>query len=68
MDEIVFCQPITNETVSVIRDSYFQLSWGEVCLLGSGSNVTQLHFKWCGNGQSEFPKVSGLGLAVPHRL
>lgn len=68
MDEIVFCQPVTNKTVSIVRDRYSQLGWGEVCLLGSGSNVTQLRFKWCGNGQPEFPKVSDLGLAAPHRL
>lgn len=42
--DIVFCQPATNETISIVRDRYALFGWGEVRLLGSGSNVTELHF------------------------
>lgn len=66
--DIVFCQPATNETVSIVRDRYASLGWGEVRLLGSGSNVMELHFKWCGNSPPKFPEVADLGLTSPHRL
>ncbi len=66
--DIIFCQPVTNETVSIIRKRYFSLGWGEVYLVGSGNNITGLHFKWCGNGQPEFPEYADLGLTSPHRL
>ncbi len=66
--DVIFCQPVTNETVSIIRGRYASLGWGEVYLVASGNNVTELHFKWCGNGQPKFPEVADLGLTSPHRL
>ncbi len=66
--DIIFCQPVTNETVPIVRSRYNSLGWGEVRLLGAGSSVTELRFKWCGDGQPKFPEVADLGLASPHRL
>lgn len=66
--DIIFSQPVTNETVSIVRSRYNSLGWGEVRLLASGSNVTELCFKWCGDSQPKFPEVADLGLKSPHRL
>lgn len=66
--DIIFCQPVTNETVSDVRRRYSALGWGEVRLLASGSSVTELRFKWCGNDQPKFPEVADLGLTRPHKL
>lgn len=66
--DVIFCQPVTNETVSSVRERYFSLGWGEVGLIGTGSNVTELRFKWCSEGQPKLPEVSDLGLTVPHKL
>ncbi len=45
--DIIFCQPVTNETISIVRERYTSLGWGEIYLRGNGNNVTELHFKWC---------------------
>ncbi len=66
--DIIFCQPVTDETVSTIRERYFSLGWGEVYLRATGSNVTELHFKWCKEEEFILPDVSDLGLTNPHRL
>ena len=66
--DIIVCQSVTNETISIVRDRYNSLGWGEVRLLASGSNVTELCFKWCRDGQPKFPEVADLGLTNPHRL
>ncbi len=66
--DIIFCQPVTNETVTVVRERYFSLGWGEIYLRGSGSNVIELQFKWCNEEPFTLPDVSDLGLNRPHRL
>ena len=43
--DIIFCQPITNESISIVRERYTSLGWGEIYLRGNGNNVTELHFK-----------------------
>lgn len=66
--DIIFCQPVTNETVAAVRKLYFSLGWGEVYLRGDMDNVTELHFKWCKESPFTLPDVSVLGLKSPHRL
>ena len=66
--DIVFCQPVTNETVTAVRERYFSLGWGELQLRGSGSHVTELQFKWCHEEPFTIPDISDLGLKFPHRL
>lgn len=66
--DTIFCQSVTNETVSIVRERYSSFGWGEVRLIATGSNVTELHFKWCAKGQPMFPEVSDLGLSFPHML
>ena len=66
--DIIFCQPITNETISIVRERYTSLGWGEIYLRGNGNNVTELHFKWCKETSFMLPDVSDLGLSCPHRL
>lgn len=66
--DIVFCQPVTDETEAIVRKRYFSLGWGEVQLRGSGHQITELYFKWCGNELFILPDVSDLGLKCPHRL
>ena len=65
---IIVCQPVTNKTISTIRKRYGSLGWGEIRLVGSGNNVTGLHFKWNEDAPPKFPEVTDLGLARPHRL
>lgn len=65
---IVFCQPVTNETIKTVRERYFSLGWGETSLQGTGSDVTELHFKWCKEEPFTIPDVFDLGLELPHRL
>ena len=64
----IFCQPVTNATISAVRERYFSLGWGDVYLKGNGANVTELHLKWCGENPPKFPDTSDLGLDSPHRL
>lgn len=45
--DIIFYQPVTNETVTPVRERYSSLGWGEIYLQGSGNNVIALQFKWC---------------------
>ena len=66
--DIVYCQPVTDAAISIVRERYSALGWGEVYLKGNGANVTELHFKWCGENSPKFPDISDLGLDVPHRL
>lgn len=65
---VVFCQPVTNETIAVVRERYFSLGWGEIYLHATGTNVTELEFKWCAEEPFILPDVSDLGLTSPHRL
>ncbi len=41
--DIIFYQPVTNETVTPVRERYSSLGWGEIYLQGSGNNVIALH-------------------------
>lgn len=65
---IVFCQPVTNETIEAVRKRYFSLGWGETYLLATGCNVTELQFQWCKEEPPILPDVSDLGLKSPHML
>lgn len=65
---IIFCQPVTNETLTSVRERYFSLGWGEVYLLGTESNVIELRFQWCKEEAFMLPDVSDLGLESPHML
>ncbi len=66
--DIIFCQPVTTETVPAIRERYSSLGWGEIYLRATGSCVTELHFKWCKKEAFTLPDVSDLGLSSPHML
>ncbi len=66
--DVIFSQPVTNETVSAVSDLYSSLGWGQVYIVGSGSDVTELHFRWCKDGPFTLPDVSALGLDSPRRL
>ncbi len=66
--DIVFCQSVTNETLSIVRQRYFSLGWGEISLLGTGTDVTELHFKWTKEESFVLPDVSDLALESPRRL
>ena len=66
--DIIFYQPVPNETVTPVRERYSSLGWGEIYLQGSGNNVIALQFKWCKEEPFMLPDVSDLGLERPHRL
>lgn len=66
--DIVFCQPVTNETVTAVRERYSSLGWGEIYLKGTGNNVTELQFKWCKEEPFMLPDISDSGLKFPHKL
>lgn len=66
--DTIFCQPVTNETITAVRERYFTPGWGEIYLRSTGSNVTELKFKWCLETPFILPDVSDLGLESPHRL
>ncbi len=65
---IIFCQPVTDETINTVRERYFSLGWGEYQLRGSGNHVTELLFRWCQKEPYSFPDLSDLGLKRPHKL
>lgn len=66
--DIIFCQSVTNETVTVVRERYSSLGWGEIYLRGTGNHVMELQFKWCKEEPFILPDVSDLGLEFPHKL
>lgn len=66
--DIIFCQPITDETLDIVRERYFPLGWGEIQLRSSDGHAAELRLKWCRKEPVIFPDVSDLGLANPHRL
>lgn len=66
--DIIFCQPVTDETVSTVQERYFSLGWGEYQLRGSGNHVAELLLKWDQKEPYSFPDISDLGLKRPHKL
>lgn len=66
--KIVFYQPITDETDSIVSERYYSLGWGMLGIFGSLDRIVGRSFIWCSEEPFVLPDVSDLGLPAPHKL